>query len=415
MTRYRSTGLRMATRHCPRALDFFEAGTPHDRSIFETGIAAHAILQAVAERTNTERRSLLDAEIEQHANATAEALIRDPRRFDGTEEPPLSPDATFEGRELAIDWLLGVERPSPGAEIEVGLALDRSGKPAPYGEPSAYYTGILDQVTVARRTDEETSARVLTIRDYKTSWAADDAELETIQRKGQAVLARPHYLAGVDVLRLEVVNLRTRRIHSRELYFEDDLDAVLDGWQADLWSTLRALDEQKARGQRPARPGAGCMGCPFVLACDHAQDYLETARVPNTAELRAVAYSAAVATVERLSEIVRLDVSDGSIPVPGGVVGFIGKERRQAREDAHVTLSEAWPGADSESVRGLLRAMNPSVMSVEKVAKALHPTRQQKGEREALIASALQSVIVPQFGVHRQVEQETVSHEQPAS
>lgn len=404
--RYSSTRLRYALDHCPYALDLYEAGTPYERGQFAVGIAAHAVIQAAAQATNRERRALSDEEIEAAAERATQALIAGPRTFDRSEEPPLHPDHAFEGRELALDWLLGMERPEPGAEIEVGLALDRDGNPADYWSDDAYYSAILDHVAVARRTDEETSARVLTLRDYKTSWQAGDGELQSVQRRGQAVVAWPVYGAGVDVLRLEVVNLRTRRIRSAEYHVEDGLAETLEQWRRDLWTTLEALDQQATRSHRPARPGAGCMRCPFILACDHAQDWLDRGDVPATAEKRAVAYAAALATSDHLAELVRLDCGDGSIPVPGGVVGFVGRERRQANERAHVELSEAWPGADSEAVRGLLKAQGLSVKAIESVAKALWPMRNQKKDREQFIAGCVERIVVAQFGVHPQADEE---------
>lgn len=413
--RYRSTGLSVLSRHCPFALDQWERGVPYDRAVFEVGIAAHAVLQAAWQSAQEIRRTPNADEIDAIAAATYSGLVAGPRMFDGKPEPPLDPDRAREGRELALDWILGQEPPSPGAEIEVGLALDRAGNPVQYHDPAAYYTAILDQVRLEDRRDEETSARVLTIRDYKTSWRADDDELNTIQRRGQAVVAWPHYGEGVDILRLEVVNLRTRRIHAIEFYAEDGLDEQIADWKRDLWQTLSALDEQADRGRRPARPGAGCVGCPFVLACDFAADYMERGAIPGTARERAIAYAVASATTDALADAVRLDCGEGAVEVPGGVVGFVGRERRQSREDAHVTLSESWPGADTQAVRGLLKSLGLSVKSVELAAKALYPTRQQKADRDALIRECLTTITVPVFGVHRKAEQEAVSDVQSAA
>lgn len=413
--RYRSTGLSILSRHCPYALDQWERGVPYDRALFEVGISAHAVLQAAWQAAQTLGRSPSEEEVEAIGAATFAGLVSGPRIFDGHPEPPLDPDRAREGRELALDWLIGQEPPTPGAEIEVGLALDKAGEPVPYSDPSAYYTAILDQVRVEQRTDEESSARVLTIRDYKTSWHADDAELTTIQRRGQAVVAWPHYGEGVDVLRLEVVNLRTRRIHAIEFYAEDGLDEQIAEWKRDLWQTLAGLDEQANRGRRPARPGAGCMGCPFVLACDFAADYMERGEIPRTARERAIAYAVAVATTERLADAVRLDCGDGSLEVPGGVVGFVGRERRQAKDDAHATLAESWPGADTQATRGLLKAIGLSVKSLEGAARSLYPTRQQKAEREALLRECLTTVTVPVFGVHKQADKEAANDVQSAA
>lgn len=137
--RYSSTRLRYALDNCPYALDLYEAGAPYERGHFEVGIAAHAVIQAVAQETNRQRRALSDDEIQSHAERATQALIAGPRVYDRNEEPPIHPDHAIEGRELALDWLIGIERPEPGAEIEVGLALDRDGRSVDYWSGDAYH------------------------------------------------------------------------------------------------------------------------------------------------------------------------------------------------------------------------------------------------------------------------------------
>ena len=84
-----STRLGLVARHCPRALDFADADTPRDRSIFETGIAAHHILQAVGEHQRREDRLLEPEDFEAIAANVLRHLVAEGRLFEGRPEPPL--------------------------------------------------------------------------------------------------------------------------------------------------------------------------------------------------------------------------------------------------------------------------------------------------------------------------------------
>src|SRR5436190_15377102 len=260
---YRPTWLNAASRHCARAVDFHEQGGPYDRSVYQAGTAAHAVLQAIGEATRANGELSYD-HMQAVADATAGALIEFGRVEEGVQEPPLSPDSVYEGRTLALNFAL--DNPlSPTAEFEVGLAVDADWNPVAFDAPEARLRCILDLRDRSTASDEESAYDVLTVEDYKSAWPTDESELETVQRKAQGLVALAHAETQPDVLRLRVHNLRTGKTFTRDLFLAyDETQAELAQWRRDVGGLMDRLDKMAARGMRPASPGAGCMGCPFL-------------------------------------------------------------------------------------------------------------------------------------------------------
>jgi hypothetical protein len=102
---YRPTSLRLASRHCPSAVVFYEQDRAYFRDHFAVGIAAHAVLEALGHaRRQIHEQSQPWEQIEVIADRVAKQLMTTGRTFDGRSEPPLSPDAVVEGRDLALRW-----------------------------------------------------------------------------------------------------------------------------------------------------------------------------------------------------------------------------------------------------------------------------------------------------------------------
>lgn len=406
---YRPTTLALVENHCPAALDFYEAGKPRDPRPFEVGIAAHAVLQAIGEETNRLGRQLDQTEVDALALSVAQRLVAVGRTFDGEQEPPLTMANVLAGRDLAVEYLTRWW-PTIGASIELGIAVDRHWNRVDYYSPDAWLRCILDYAVVEDvEIDEESAARTLFIRDFKSSWAAGASELETIQRRVQAVLGWLHFAyQGPQRLVLEVANLRTGKVHELELWPTDDPEGQLARWRADIEAMLGALDQQKRLGHRVASPGACCVGCPYVLSCPWAQDYLEAAGIPGTAERRAVSYAVAHAHLSALAPLVREDAGDGSVPVPGGVVGYVAKVSRKVRSESYADLAAAWEDSGGD-LAGFARAVDLTVSNVESVAKALHPDRKQKKERDAFVAALVEPETKSQFGVHSAAREESAA------
>lgn len=407
---YHSTDLKLAASHCPRALTFQEEGVPRERRKFEAGIAAHAFLQEIGQLTK-ECGAALPQQISERCDAVARGLLTNGRMFEGVLEPPLSSDAVFAGRDLAVAFAgsAGWSQVTPTADYEVGLAVDADRKPVPYDSPDARLAGILDMLDLRLLEDEDSSLRVLIVRDYKSAWSTSEADLETTQRKAQAVLAAAHYGMQADVLQLEVVNLRTMRVYAREVVLEGGDSDLLRQWWGDLAITMDALDAQKARGPRPAIPGAGCFGCPFITACDHAQDYVTRTRIPGTAEERATVYAAASATVEFYRELLRDETDQAPIEIPGGSV--VGTMPAPVRELNNGAAQEAFDEfvAQGGDGRGFAKALKPSVGNLESLAKVMFPDAMDRGARERFIESHTRGAIKRRFGIHPKQGQEVAS------
>lgn len=404
MNLYRPTTLNMASKHCVRSVDFMQAGTPYDRRLFEAGVSAHAILQALGEATKL-RGDLALEDQEAIADATCRALIEFGRVEEDLREPPLSADMVFEGRELALNYAANAPL-SPTAHYELGLAVDADWNPVPFSDPTARLRCILDVLDKDEEADEESSSRVLLVKDYKSAWPTDESELTTVQRKSQVCVAIAHFGAEYDVIRPEVVNLRTGKTFARPIYLEHE-PHVIEQWRRDLTSLMDALDAQGARGRRPASPGAGCMGCPFLSVCDDAQNYIEDTRIPGTAERRAIAYAVAVSQMVRLKEMLQADTANGPVEIPRGVVGTVGKLQRVLKPEAYGALADEFSLAAREQaeivspvLRGFAKGSRLSVGNAEELCKLLFPGKSDRAERERFLNEITTTEVVRRFGIH---------------
>lgn len=396
---YRPTGLRLASKHCPAALSFFEAVTAYDRRPFEAGVAAHAVLQAIGEATKV-RGPLDEKAMEQVSDATCRALIEFGRVEEGVKEPPLSADLVFEGRELALTYAVNFPL-SQTAHYEIGLAVDAEWQAVQFDAPEARLRCILDVLDIEEAGDEESVYHALIVTDYKSAWPTDASELETIQRRAQALVAVAHFGTEFDVLRRRVVNLRNLKTFEDELHFAHGGLDVLDQWRRDLAGTMEALDAQAKLGRRPASPGAGCQGCPYLLRCDDAQRYIEDTRTPGTARQRAEQYCVAVGTMERLRELLREDTAESPIPVRNGLVGTVGKPKRVLTEDATTKLCDEWGIGESDGrARGFAKASRLTPTNADELAKVLFPGRANAKERERFMGEITTTVIDRKFGIH---------------
>jgi hypothetical protein len=86
------------------------------------------------------------------------------------------------------------------------------------------------------------------------------------------------------------------------------------------------------------------------------------------------------------------------VELPGGLVGTVAKSQRCPASDAHQQIWDAWTRGGGE-VLGLLRALCPSVSSLEKAARMLYPSRADKPLRDDLIEAMTTSTVTRRFGV----------------
>lgn len=397
----RSTTLALFAERCPLALDLWESGADYPRDIFTPGVSAHACLQALGDAA--------EGRIEQGepgaiTAAVVEELCSQGRRWEDRHEPPLAIEPALAGRRLALDWWEAQPWPA-GSECEQGLAVDSQWRPCAYDAPDVYYRGILDVSGLCFDGDQEGGAPGLRVRDYKSAWRAGADVLDSLQIKGQALLALAHADEAPLFVLQEVGNLRTRQIASRQVWLDDQGQEQVEAWRQELDTAIRAAE----RRPRQARPGACCVGCPYLRQCKPGQDWAAAVDLDSAA----VEFALTEARRRELSAMLRAGTDRQSWPVEGGVVGYVGQVQRTPRPTAALQLAAAWwqvaPdavetwAADHSTWLSLLDALDLGVGQVEAVAKRLHHRatgRDWKAQRQALIASLLDTIVVARFGVH---------------
>lgn len=407
---YRPTSLKARERHCPRAMERQMAG---DRGpgtdMFQTGIAAHHVLQAIGEATNEHRAALEIHTMERIARGVCEKLISEGREFDGKPEPPLTPDRAWAGRDVALDWIAS-HPPEPGASYECGLAVDQEWNPVLYDSPDARLRCIVDVLRRDEWSDEESSVVSVTVRDYKSAWSTSDAELRTAQLKTQAVLARIHY-PEAETLTVEVVNLRTWGTYSETLYLSAEGGAVLDEWRGDLESTMDGLDELPATDNEPrlnawpAIPGGGCSGCPYLGDCDEARELLNAYGLDDPTE---AAHRLAVlkAETKRLTAWLKKSTDQEPIRLDSGhIVGTLAVDQKAAKDDAPSTAWDEWEISGGDPA-GFARAVGLGSGNLTKLAKALYPEKAMAKDRDVFLSEVLTTKIARRFDIHKRPEGE---------
>jgi CRISPR/Cas system-associated exonuclease Cas4 (RecB family) len=368
----------MVERHCPKTLDHRQNGVPTLRRHFDVGVAAHHVLQAAGEQQEREHRLLRDEEFTDVAADVLRRLVSDGRVFEGNKEPPLNATRAAEGLELALDYLEFFGLPL-GAKYELALAVNEEWEPVPWSE--RWFGCIVD--VIYEMEDFATEAVSVVVTDYKTSWAANASELDTLQRKAQALCALAHY-PDVDEVTLKLVNLRTLNEYVKTVPAESP---VIARWRGEITTIIGALE-----GPRTASPGAGCYDCPYLSACPEGMDYFERSETIwqyGSDEEKAKAYALAITMVGKLRDALKPVVGDGTIKADDTEVGYVLQESRKAKSGAWHILWDAWQkqGGDLD---GFFALHEPTIAQIGYTAKKLWPERGDADTRERFIAKATQ-------------------------
>lgn len=396
---YRPTTLKYASKRCARAINHYHSRAQVDRRIFGVGIVVHAIIQAVIESVNQLGRPLDGEEFDAISMATCERMIREGRTFEGEPEPPMPADDVWAGRRLARQYF--DRNPMRPAELaEVGMAVDHNWEPTEYSQ-RARLRLISDYITVTDEVDEESAARVLVVRDYKSAWPTDASELDTVQLRAQAVLAHKFHGEGVDCVRQEVSNLRTGATYTRELWLLDGGAETLQQWEEEIESTMRALDDcRDDDGLYAASPGGGCIGCPFLSHCEPGKAWSDEALEHDSAEERAVAYASLLARAKSLEAVLRQETEEQPVAIPGGkIIGTVGKEGRSPAPDAGPLIVEEWTSRGGKA-EDLVSALGIGVTQINKAAKVLFPERSDAPARREWIETLTETIVRRRFGIH---------------
>ncbi len=393
MRTYSSTDLNYLLKYCPKAFRLHMAGVHGDRSVFQVGIAAHAVLEEVG------KRQLHDPEqIKRVADDVARILMTEGRDYFGVAEPPMLPDQALAGRDLALAYLETHVLPAGDYEVAAYLPIDQN----------TMTRALLDLKFEEERGDEDFSGPCLVVTDYKSAWNADDDELETLQRKMQAVLAWSNW-GREDLLGLvlEVANLRTGRTHSKLIWMDEEGQHLLANWRIDIM-TLCAAADAALDGDRVA-PGIGCLSCPFSKGCEECA---AAATGPQaTVEDMAISYLCQKTRLAGVTAELKVLLRDSApIAVNGGTVGFQAKTKDEPVADAYSRVLAMWHERQGNVVAiedvihklptqlTLLMALAPGKTALEKVAKSLYPERTQVAERKEFLRTLVEPVAVAEFG-----------------
>lgn len=381
--RYSPSSLRIYSANCPRALDFYQAREAlRDENPFAVGTATHFILEHVGRACTKAGRELKEEEVARVANEIASLLIEKGRPGDNV---PLSPDDVFEGRKIALEWMRD-NPPQPTDTVEPGQAFTKDWKPCAWDDPKARFRLVMDSLSQYQDGDEEGLFEVLHIRDYKTAWSTSEEELDTVQMKAQAFAGMVHAKAmkargeEVDIVRVEIVNLRTRKRFPRDHWVGEGEE--LDDYRRDIEATMDAADAQARAGDRPARVGANCCGCPFVLQCPTAKAYFEQKGIPETREERARKFAIADAIRSELADICKEDFEQGgAIEIDGMVLAKHPTQKRIITvEDTKNAFNTYSP--DGSNVNGFFAAMGGlGATQADKLAKQMYPDDKEAQKR----------------------------------
>ena len=350
--------------NCPHALDLQEDGAPRDGQVFEGGTSAHAVLEAVRREIMRDGFQVTPERARTLAAQTVATLTLVGREFRGRREPPISLARAKEGADIA---LLSLERDgwqlSPSARPEQELAVDARWRPCDPSDSRAVWRGILDLVDLRETEDGEMA---LVVEDAKSSWQASEADCDSVQLRGQLLLAIAHFdrlypgEPTPDVGHRVIHNLRTGIRHTTETRLDSD---DLDLWQEQILALVKAVPKRGPSG-RLAMPGPHCGGCVYRRVCKAAD--------PDATDPEATAarWASLQAQVKALEPMVQAAAAHHPLAVGDRVYTSRGVQTRVPVPDAAQELLALFPGERTEElIRRLL-----SVTGLESVAKAVHPT-----------------------------------------
>lgn len=392
---YRSTTLKTSENNCPAAVDYYEAGVPYDRTIFQTGVAAHAILEAIGLSTQRVGRVLTYEEAVEIARNATVSLQSTGRSFEGVPEPPLPHREVEEALGLVKDWLAGnaLGTGHTFTHYEIGIAVsdtppDRPWTICDYSGGNVRLRAAIDRVWDEELLGEDEVLNVVVVDDYKTNWHDRTDALDSLQRKIQVILVHDWCLANeipVDVIRRQVTNLRTQWTYKAEMHLYDQQDAdLLSEWRDAVSRRLRAEDAMPR--PRPHRPSHRCGGCPWLSHCEPARELLGPFLSTPEAIARALGVSDAVRSMAVTAAKAAFSEAGGPIETEAGTIGHQRVTKSIPATNAASNLLEMWTDGEPvsrNSMLDLFAAAPLTATMIDKAIKAKFPLSGVRGaERE---------------------------------
>jgi len=372
MLAYHPTTISMHYNHCPHAVTLWKMKMPYDRSVFHTGVIAHAILEEIGKNPQEEPRVIADKVVEKYCSAG--------RSYDGNPEPPAPFKDAIEGASLALNWHSRYPVPNgPHIYHEHPFAFDQDWNEVDYYNTTARFRTLLDVVEI----HDTDNTRTAIIRDYKTSWVATADELDSFQRRCQAVVVWLVYQP--DIIVLEISNLRLKWNFQRELIVTEEAN-TLQKWMEEITLAIKTLDNEL----KP-NPGIGCINCPYSPKCDHFDKMYKSEDVMKR-------YIAAKEVVSKLEPQIRKAAKNQPPKAMSlGKVGYAKKERKKVLPTAQATLVQKWKEQDG-TVDELFQQLDLGVRTIEKIARIV---TNNKKDREELISKLTRTEQYSSFGIHK--------------
>ena len=372
MLAYHPTTISMHYNHCPHAVTLWKMKMPYDRSVFHTGVIAHAILEEIGKNPQEEPRVIADKVVEKYCSSG--------RSYDGNPEPPAPFKDAIEGASLALDWHSRYPVPNgPHIYHEHPFAFDQDWNEVGYYDTTARFRTLLDVVEI----HDQDNTRTAIIRDYKTSWVATADELDSFQRRCQAVVVWLVYQP--DIIVLEISNLRLKWNFRRELIVNEEAN-TLQKWMDEITLAIKTLDNEL----KP-NPGIGCINCPYSPKCDHFDKMYKADDVMKR-------YIAAKEVVSKLEPQIRKAAKNQPPKAMSlGKVGYAKKERKKVLPTAQATLVQKWKEQDG-TVDELFQQLDLGVRTIEKIARIV---TNNKKDREELISKLTRTEQYSSFGIHK--------------
>ena len=390
---YRPTTLKLASAHCPRAVDFYEENAPAFRDHFAVGIAAHDVLAKIGEMALFLGRAPSPEEMQREAAGIARGLMEQGRVFEGNREPPMSAEDAFAGRDLALAYAMRPDATwaTKGAWYERGFAFDAKWRSIPFASQARRFRLILDKIEIITEEGEDYAGRIAVVTDYKSAWPTDENELSTYQMRAQAVAVYLTMAEDLDGIRLQVTNLRTGKTFGFDLWFESGGREQIEAWKSEITDYMDALDKMTNHGRRPARPGIGCLGCPYSMGCD--ADIVEGDRTAMGMRLAKLEGER-----EQLIKALKAATVEQAIVLDGCQVGYAVKTTRTPRDAAMSAIRSTWAAANGD-LSGLLTAIKPTMAMLSAIAKRLYPD--SKDDQTAIVEQWSTFSHGKEFGVYR--------------
>lgn len=390
---YRPTTLKLASAHCPRAVDFYEQNAPSFRDHFAVGIAAHDVLAKIGELVLSLGRAPSPEEMQREGSGIARGLIEHGRVFEGNREPPMVAEDAFAGRDLALAYAMrpDVTWATKDAWYERGFAFDAAWQKVPFAAADRRFRLILDKIEIISEEGEDYAGRLAVVTDYKSAWPTDESELSTYQMRAQAVAVYLAMGADLDGIRLQVTNLRTGKTFGFDLWFESGGREQIEAWQSEITDYMAALDAMTDHQRRPARPGIGCLGCPYALGCD--ADIVESDRTAMAQRLGKLEGER-----EQLIKALKAATAERPIQLADCAVGYEAKLSRTPKDNALAQLKTTWFTAGGD-LSGLMACLKPTMAMLSTVAKKLYP--ESKEDQAAIVEEWSTIKQSKEFGIHR--------------